>query len=51
MVDNQLKEDIKAVVDYLWKDEERNYQESDYPKNHIFRTVKRLAKATKNSVV
>ena len=42
---NQNKEDLKKVLNYLWKDEERHYQEwGGYPKAHIFRVLKRLAK-------
>lgn len=37
-----IKEDIKTVVEYLWKDEHRHFQENHYPKDHIFREVKRL---------
>ena len=47
MVDNQVKDDIKAVLGYLWKDEGKHYQESNYSKGHIFRIIKRLAKVFK----
>ena len=43
----QVKQDIKTVVDYLWRDEERHYLESGYVKDHIFRVLKRLAIAVK----
>ena len=36
------KADIKAVVDYLWEDEHKHFQEEHYPKNHIYRILKRL---------
>ena len=34
--------DIKSVIEYLWKDEKRNWEESNYPKEHIFHTLRRL---------
>lgn len=37
-----IKEDIKTVIEYLWKDEHKHFQENHYPKNHIFRVLKRL---------
>lgn len=44
---NQEKKDIKILLDYLWNDEERDYQEwGTYPKTHIFQVLKRLAKST-----
>mgnify|MGYP006924773943 CR=1 FL=1 len=36
------KTDIKAIIDYLWKDEHKHFQEEHYPKRHIFRILKRL---------
>ena len=37
-----IKEDIKTVIEYLWKDEHTHFQENHYPQNHIFRVLKRL---------
>ena len=34
--------DIKAVIEYLWADEERHYEESEDKENHIFNVLKRL---------
>lgn len=42
MKDEQMVEDIKAVLDYLWKDEERHYAEGR-SRTHIFITLRRLA--------
>lgn len=36
------KNDIALLVDYFWKDEKRNYEESDLKDNHIFNVLKRL---------
>jgi hypothetical protein len=47
MIDEQIKKDIKIVLDYLWHDEEKHYLESRYYKNHIFNVLKRLAKVIK----
>lgn len=33
---------IKVVLEYLWKDEERHFEESGEPDNHIFPVLKRL---------
>ncbi len=45
MITKKEKEDIKAVLKYLWWDELKHYQEwGGYPKGHIFRVLKRLAK-------
>ncbi len=37
-------EAIKAVVNYLWKDEEKNYEEcnEEGKKKHIFNALKKL---------
>lgn len=34
--------DVMETIEYLWKDEEKHWQESDKPKKHIFNTIKRL---------
>ena len=47
MNNDQLKKDVKILLDYLWHDEEKHYQENSYPRKHIFQIVKRLAKAIK----
>lgn len=44
---DSIREDIKTVIDYLWKDEHRHFQENHYPQNHIFRILKRLQDAVK----
>ena len=33
MLNEKIKQDIKVILDYLWLDEKRNYQESEYRKN------------------
>ncbi len=42
LLTEEQKADIKAVVDYLWEDERKHFQESHYSKNHIFRKLKHL---------
>lgn len=37
------KEDIKVLLDYMWRDEEAHYQSAPSNK-HIFIILKRLAK-------
>jgi len=43
MMTNQETEDIKVVLDYMWKDEENHYQCAPC-KSHIFVILKKLAK-------
>ena len=35
-------EAITQVVDYLYDDEKKDFEASDEPKNHIFRSVRAL---------
>lgn len=42
LLTEEQKADIKAVVDYLWEDEHKHFQEWHYPKEHIYRIIKRL---------
>ena len=41
LVDDNLKNAIKKVVDYLWNDEEKHYEENPET-NHIFLILKEL---------
>lgn len=36
------RNDIIALVDYLWADEERHFEESEEKEKHIFNVLKRL---------
>lgn len=45
MLAQQIKNDLMAVLDYLWRDEKKHYSESKYRKNHIFLVLKRLTKS------
>lgn len=42
LLTDENKKDIQEVIEYLWKDEQRHFQESGEPKNHIYNTLKRL---------
>lgn len=42
LLTTSIQDDIRTVVEYLWKDEHRHFQENHYPKDHIFRVLKRL---------
>ena len=33
---------LEQVIKYLYQDEERNYEEADNPKEHIFVSIKHL---------
>ena len=39
---NEQRHDINVLVDYLWADEERHFEESEDKENHIFNVIKRL---------
>lgn len=36
------KEEILRVIDYLWDNEMKSFQELDYPNNHIFNSLIKL---------
>lgn len=38
-----IKEDLKQILNYLWEDEKRNFEESGKPKKHMFKEIKRIA--------
>ncbi len=42
-MNNQIKEDIRIVLDYLWNDEKNHYDCGPSSK-HIFIVLRRLAK-------
>ena len=37
--DSDFKESIRKLIEYLWDDEERHYEELEKPKEHIFNTI------------
>jgi hypothetical protein len=41
-MDDSIKKDIMVVVDYLWADEERSFNECDGDENHIFSYLVRI---------
>lgn len=38
----EQRANIQSLVDYLWKDEERRYEESEDKSNHIFNVLRAL---------
>lgn len=44
LLTNENKHDIKIIIDYLWKDEQRRFRESGKPDNHIYHVLTRLKK-------
>lgn len=40
--------DVRLVVDYLYQDERRHFEESGKPREHIYRVIERLRKCTGN---
>lgn len=39
-----VKKDLRTVIEYLWYDELKSYQEDRYPGDHIFINLRRLKK-------
>jgi hypothetical protein len=49
---DKLLNDLRTIVDYMYKDEERNWEECDKPtKNHIFLNIRRVDKYLKKKGV
>lgn len=44
LINREIVKDIQTVIDYLWDDEYRNFQENHCVNNHIFETLLRLKK-------
>lgn len=44
LLTDETKQDIREVIDYLIKDEQRHFQECGKPEKHIYHTLLRLAK-------
>lgn len=42
LLTEENKQDIHKVIQYLWDDEYKHFQESDEPDHHIYRTLVRL---------
>jgi hypothetical protein len=44
-MDDETRNSLKRIIDYLYTDEERHWQESDPPEaDHIFHDIMRVAK-------
>lgn len=43
-IDEKTMASIKAVVQYLYEDEQKHWEESGRPDGHIFQDVKQLKK-------
>lgn len=43
IINSSLRADISKIIEYLWHDEEKHFEENDKPRNHIFKVLKRLA--------
>jgi predicted transcriptional regulator len=42
-INNERHDLMRKIIDYLYEDEKRHYQEcEDEPQNHIFKTISRL---------
>ena len=40
----QFTRDLGTMIEYLWEDEQRHYEEDGKPEGHIFTVLKRLRK-------
>ncbi len=47
LLTDETKKDIREVIDYLIKDEQRHFQECGKPEKHIYHTLLRLANVVK----
>ena len=41
-MDEEVKRSLLDVIEYLYSEEKRHYEESGKPKNHIFNDVRRV---------
>ena len=50
-MDKNLKQDILAIIDYMWEDEKKHYEEDDgrhhIGKVHIFKIMERVKNGLK----
>lgn len=44
----EIKKHIENLIDYLYDDEKRHFEESDKPRKHIFRDVQKVKTWLKN---
>ncbi len=42
LITDEQRSAINRMIDYLWEDEEKHYEESECPDNHIFEVMKLL---------
>ena len=43
------KKDIETLINYMWNEEERHWEESEKPKEHIFVIMKRIKRDLRKS--
>ncbi len=42
MIDPKILKELEKLIDYSWQTEERHWEESDKPRDHIFVAIRRL---------
>jgi hypothetical protein len=42
IVSATFQNDVQTMIDYLWDDEKRHFEESEHKDNHIFNVLQRL---------
>lgn len=40
-----IGKDIQDILDYMWEDEAKNYEEADQPAGHVFEAMNRVQEA------
>ena len=41
-MNDELRKNIRRLLDYMWPDEQRDYEECGNPDSHIFRCMERI---------
>ena len=44
IVSTSFQNDVQTLIDYLWNDEKRHFEESGQDDNHIFKILQRIKK-------
>ena len=39
---SDLKENLQKIVDYIWRDEFKDWEEKDNPEDHIFHAINNI---------
>lgn len=42
ILSQDVKDELRILIDYLWRDEERHFEESGKPENHIINIIQKI---------